>query len=94
MSTVFRSPLPNPQLWWSGSKGFLQTYEPFVDGGWWHDPTILEATGDGVEAEEPRGWKGWWNEQVVRYANTAGTLRVLMLFSCNSPSFPSNRKML
>ena len=37
----------------------------FLNGGWWHDASILGATGEGVEKEEPRGWKGWWNEQIV-----------------------------
>lgn len=62
---VFSSPLPNPQLWIGGTIGFLQTYESFANGGWWHDPNLLAATGDGVEKEERRAWKGWWNEQIV-----------------------------
>jgi hypothetical protein len=36
-----------------------------VNGGWWHDATILAATGEGIEKEEPRGWAGWWNELIV-----------------------------
>ncbi|KAL1872528.1 hypothetical protein Plec18167_006646 [Paecilomyces lecythidis] len=63
---VFLSPLPNPQLWNGQTVGFLQTYESFANGGWWHDPNLLSATGEGVEAEETRGWKGWWNEHIVR----------------------------
>lgn len=38
----------------------------FANGGWWHDQHILEATGEGIEKEEPRAWEGWWNEEVVR----------------------------
>lgn len=37
----------------------------FVNGGWWHDPSLLEMTGDGADVEAARGWKGWWNEQIV-----------------------------
>ena len=59
------SPLPNPRLWTGSTIGFLQTQDQFANGGWWHDAHILEATGDGVDKEEPRGWKGWWNEQIV-----------------------------
>lgn len=39
--------------------------ERFVNGGWWHDSSVLAATGEGVEKEEPRAWEGWWNERVV-----------------------------
>lgn len=63
---VFLSPLPNPQLWNGSTIGFLQAYESFANGGWWHDPNILSATGKGMEIEEPRAWNGWWNEQIVR----------------------------
>ena len=63
--SVFLSPLPNPQLWNGPSIGFLQAYESFANGGWWHDPNLLAATGDGMEKEEPRAWEGWWNEQIV-----------------------------
>ena len=41
--------------------------DAFVNGGWWHDASILAATGEGLEKEEPKGWKGWWNEQIVRW---------------------------
>ncbi|KAL2835038.1 hypothetical protein BDW59DRAFT_137006 [Aspergillus cavernicola] len=65
-NTLFLSPLPNPQLWNGPSIGFLQAYESFTNGGWWHDPRLLGATGDGIEKEEPRAWKGWWNERIVQ----------------------------
>ncbi|KAI9370143.1 hypothetical protein BJX61DRAFT_516468 [Aspergillus egyptiacus] len=65
-NTLFLSPLPNPQLWNGPSIGFLQAYESFANGGWWHDPRLLSATGDGLEKEEPRAWKGWWNERIVQ----------------------------
>ncbi|KAL4870749.1 hypothetical protein BDV12DRAFT_165154 [Aspergillus spectabilis] len=65
-NTLFLSPLPNPQLWNGPSIGFLQAYESFANGGWWHDPRLLSATGDGVEKEEARAWKGWWNERIVQ----------------------------
>lgn len=67
---VFLSPLPNPQLWNGGTIGFLQAYESFANGGWWHDPSILAATGKGMEGEEARAWNGWWNEQIVRPRST------------------------
>ncbi|KAF5861612.1 hypothetical protein ETB97_012778 [Aspergillus alliaceus] len=65
-NTLFLSPLPNPQLWNGPTIGFLQAYESFANGGWWHDPNLLAATGKGVEIEESRGWEGWWNEQIVQ----------------------------
>ncbi|KAL4810106.1 hypothetical protein BDV18DRAFT_130294 [Aspergillus unguis] len=65
-NTLFWSPLPNPQLWNGPSIGFLQAYESFANGGWWHDPNLLSATGDGIEKEEPRAWKDWWNERIVQ----------------------------
>ncbi len=60
------SPLPNQKLWNPFTIGFLQNEYPFVNGGWWHDQHILEATGQGFEKEEPRAWEGWWNEHIVR----------------------------
>ncbi|EDN07026.1 DUF2410 superfamily domain-containing protein [Histoplasma capsulatum] len=65
-NTLFSSPLPNPQLWNGPTIGFLSTYECFANGGWWHDPNILAATGQGMEIEERKAWKGWWNEQIVQ----------------------------
>ncbi|KAJ5780571.1 hypothetical protein N7457_005731 [Penicillium paradoxum] len=65
-NTLFLSPLPNPQLWHGSSVGFLQTNDSFANGGWWHDPNILSATGRGLEIEEPRKWEGWWNDQILR----------------------------
>ncbi|KAJ9218593.1 hypothetical protein DTO027B5_8310 [Paecilomyces variotii] len=65
-NTLFLSPLPNPQLWNGQTVGFLQIYESFANGGWWHDPNLLAATGEGSEVEEARGWKGWWNEHIVQ----------------------------
>lgn len=62
---VFSSPLPNPQLWAGPTLGYLQSYECFAHGGWWHDPAILSATGEGLDIEEPRAWEGWWNEAIV-----------------------------
>ncbi|KAI4121522.1 MAG: hypothetical protein LQ338_006319 [Usnochroma carphineum] len=81
-NTLFMSPLPNPKLWAYQTTDFLQTQECFVNGGWWHDPHILEATGQGIEKEEPRGWKGWWNEQIVELVELsikqADTLTILL----------------
>ena len=63
---VFATPLPNRQIWHSSASGFLMSDSALINGGWWHDPTILAATGEGIEKEEPRAWAGWWNEQIVR----------------------------
>jgi len=65
-NTLFSSPLPNPQIWGSPAIGMLQAYETLAYGGWWHDSSILAATGDGLEKEEPRAWEGWWNETIVQ----------------------------
>lgn len=62
---VFNSPLPNPKLWNGPTIGLLQTQDTFIGGGWWHDARILGSTGEGIEKEEPKAWKGWWNEQIV-----------------------------
>lgn len=70
-NTLFSSPLPNPQLWHPQTIGLLQSYEVFAHGGWWHNANILASTGEGAEKEEPRGWKGWWNEVVVQLAETS-----------------------
>jgi hypothetical protein len=64
-NTLFASPLPNRQVWDGTSLGQLMAEDKFANGGWWHDPTFLSATGGGVEEEEPRAWSGWWNEQIA-----------------------------
>ncbi|KAL2426231.1 hypothetical protein ABEF95_002661 [Exophiala dermatitidis] len=65
-NTLFSSPLPNPQIWTPPTIGMLQAYETLAYGGWWHDSSILAATGEGIEKEEPRAWEGWWNETIVQ----------------------------
>lgn len=45
--------------------GQLGSPDLFLNGGWWHDASILASTGEGIEKEEPRAWKGWWNEDIV-----------------------------
>ena len=64
-NTLFMSPLPNQKLWASPTVGLLQEQHSFINGGWWHNPNILSATGEGVEKEESKAWEGWWNEQIV-----------------------------
>lgn len=64
-NTLFASPLPNKQIWNGPTVGQLASPNLFVNGGWWHDSSILAATGEGADKEEPRGWKGWWNENIV-----------------------------
>lgn len=59
------SPLPNRKLWTGPTIGFLQSQDALVNGGWWHDEHVLEATGEGIEKEEQKAWKGWWNEEIV-----------------------------
>ncbi|KAF2470359.1 uncharacterized protein BDR25DRAFT_334433 [Lindgomyces ingoldianus] len=64
-NTLFASPLPNKHIWNGSTIGQLASPDVFVNGGWWHDSAILASTGEGVEKEEGRAWKGWWNEQIV-----------------------------
>ncbi|KFH40919.1 hypothetical protein ACRE_083750 [Hapsidospora chrysogenum ATCC 11550] len=64
-NTLFKTPTPNPSLWLGQTIGSLANPDIFANGGWWHDNRILAATGEGVEKEEPRAWKGWWNEKIV-----------------------------
>lgn len=65
-NTLFCSPLPNYKIWHSPTLNNLQSPTWLANGGWWHDPRILAATGDGLEAEEMRAWRGWWNENIVQ----------------------------
>ena len=65
-NTLFASPLPNKQIWNGQTVGQLSSPDVFVNGGWWHDSSILAATGEGAEKEEARAWKGWWNENIVQ----------------------------
>ncbi|QGI94309.1 hypothetical protein CEK26_007378 [Fusarium fujikuroi] len=64
-NTLFKTPLPNPQLWNGPTIGTLSNQETFVNGGWWHDSRILAATGEGIDIEEKRAWDGWWNDKIV-----------------------------
>jgi uncharacterized membrane protein YgcG len=57
--------LPNKQIWATTTFGHLQAQDFLHNGGWWHNPNILSAAGQGVEKEEPRAWEGCWNEQIV-----------------------------
>lgn len=64
-NTLFKTPLPNPQIWNGPTIGQLSNPDVFTNGGWWHDSRILAATGEGLEKEEPKAWEGWWNEKIV-----------------------------
>ncbi|KAL5377059.1 hypothetical protein DPSP01_010024 [Paraphaeosphaeria sporulosa] len=65
-NTLFASPLPNKQIWNGPTVGQLASPDVFINGGWWHDSSILAATGEGADKEEVRAWKGWWNENIVQ----------------------------
>jgi hypothetical protein len=65
-NTLFASPLPNKQIWNGPTVGQLASPDVFINGGWWHDSSILAATGEGADKEEARAWKGWWNENIVQ----------------------------
>ncbi len=81
-NTLFRCPTPNQRLWTPETVNFLCEEHALIGGGWWHDKSILEATGEGLDAEETRAWEGWWNENVVTLVNLSnrepGVLTVLM----------------
>ena len=62
---MFSSPLPNRQVWNAATCGSLQAQDFLHQGGWWHNPNILAAVGEGIEKEEPRAWEGCWNENIV-----------------------------
>ncbi|KAL5594320.1 hypothetical protein BROUX41_001262 [Berkeleyomyces rouxiae] len=64
-NTLFRTPLPNLQIWGGPTVGSLCSNEFLSNGGWWHDSSILAATGQGADKEEARAWEGWWNEKIV-----------------------------
>ncbi|KAH8643717.1 hypothetical protein IG631_01180 [Alternaria alternata] len=70
-NTLFASPLPNKQLWNSATIGQLGSPDMFLNGGWWHDSSILAATGEGIDKEEARAWQGWWNEQIVELVESS-----------------------
>jgi hypothetical protein len=81
-TAVFNSPLPNKQLWHNNALGSLQAPSFMTVGGWWHNPRILAAVGEGEEIEEPRAWKGCWNEHIVELVRLSmqdeSTLTVLL----------------
>ncbi|KAI9739706.1 MAG: hypothetical protein M1834_006425 [Cirrosporium novae-zelandiae] len=81
-NTLFLSPLPSPKVWVGPTLGHLQSADGFTNGGWWHDSNILAATGEGIDKEEPRAWKGWWNETIVDLVQLSmrsnSTLNVLL----------------
>nr|POE96940.1 uncharacterized protein c4.02c [Quercus suber] len=62
---VFASPLPNRSVWNSTTFGLLQGQDFLQNGGWWHNPRILAAVGQGRQIEETRAWEGCWNEKIV-----------------------------
>lgn len=97
-SLVFSSPLPNKQIWATTTFGHLQAQEFLHNGGWWHNPNILAATGRGVEKEEPRAWEGCWNEQIVELVRLSmedkNTLTVLLTGRMEGPFSDLIHRML
>ncbi|KAI6791220.1 hypothetical protein KC332_g14776 [Hortaea werneckii] len=81
-NTLFSSPLPNKQIWNVSTCGQLQAQDFLHNGGWWHNPRILAATGQGLATEEQRAWEGYWNERIVELVRIASaaedTLTVLL----------------
>ena len=65
-NTLFLTPMPNSKIWYGPTLINLGSPTWLVNGGWWHDPRILAATGEGLEKEEARAWEGWWNEHIVQ----------------------------
>ena len=70
---MFSSPLPNKQLWNTSTCGQLQAQDFLHNGGWWHNPRILGACGEGIEVEEARAWAGCWNEKIVELVELSMT---------------------
>lgn len=64
-NTLFRTPEPSTRLWTPSTRNFIQSSKNFLSGSWWTNPRILESTGRGKDIEEPEGWPGWWNEDIV-----------------------------
>ena len=60
----------------------MQAQDFLHQGGWWHNPRILAAVGQGIDIEEPRAWQGCWNEIIVDLVRLstqdANTLNVLL----------------
>lgn len=67
-NTLFRTPLPNPELLSTSAIGVLESLNGLHGGGWWADSRFLLGTGNGYEEEKKVAWKGWWNERVVELA--------------------------
>lgn len=67
-NTLFRTPLPNPELLSTSAIGVLESLNGLHNGGWWADPRFLLGTGNGYEEEKKVAWKFWWNERVVELA--------------------------
>lgn len=55
-------------MWNTSTYGSLQSQDLLHNGGWWHNPDILAATGQGLAKEEARAWEGCWNEKIVELA--------------------------
>lgn len=67
-NTLFRTPLPNPDLLSTSAMGILESLNGLHGGGWWADSRFLLGTGKGYKAEKDTAWEGWWNEKVVELA--------------------------
>lgn len=79
---MFKSPLPNPNLFYGSTIALLQSSTGLNHGGWWSNPKFLESAGEGYNIEQKRAWRGWWNEDVVTLAEMSckdsDTISILM----------------
>lgn len=67
-ATLFKTPLPNPDLLSTSAISILESLNGLHGGGWWADSRFLFGTGEGYEKERSRAWEGWWDEKVVELA--------------------------
>ncbi|KAI7906474.1 uncharacterized protein BX663DRAFT_529208 [Cokeromyces recurvatus] len=78
-STLFFSPLLSPTIWHPDLIK-LATAESVYGPGWWRDIRSLDL--GPIEELEPKAWKGFWNEPIVKEAkrciNDPNTMTVVL----------------
>lgn len=67
-NTLFSSPVPNPSLFNESSRMLLEMEDGINGSCWQREPCFLQNLGMGFEKERQRGWKWFWNEDVVKLA--------------------------